>query len=315
MSHNFADRLTASIRQHQSRVIVGLDPDFRQIPQSVKELAARASSTQWEAELWAIREFCEKIVAATSAYAAGFKPQIAFFERYGPDGLQVLQRILQDHEPELFIVDCKRGDIGNTCEAYARAYFHLAGDAPAPLPADAVTHNPYLGEDSIKPYYPYMAADKGMFLLAKTSNPSSGDFQDLTIKGAEGWPEEPLAERVARQAARWGEAFVGESGYSSLGIVVGATYPESARVIREIAPKAYILVPGLDSQGGKLDDARHFVNADGHGAIYNFARAVIYAYKSDRFSGENGDAEYGKCAAAAAEYYRDSLNEALGKPA
>ncbi|MDQ3024361.1 MAG: orotidine-5'-phosphate decarboxylase, partial [bacterium] len=173
-------------------------------------------------------------------------------------------------------------------EAYAAAYFGTE-ERRAPLECDAVTHSPYLGRDTIEPYMPHLLSGKGMFMLVKTSNPSSEDFQDLLVGDI------ALAEKVASKVALWGEDCVGASGFSSLGMVVGATFPEAAQVIRRIAPRCYLLVPGLETQGGQISDAACFANKDGGGAIYNFARAIIYTPDP----------------AEAAERYRVALNEAL----
>lgn len=310
---SFADKLDAAVRQTRSRIVVGLDPDWKHIPESLKAQASRMTSDQRESQVWAVREFCERIVTATQHACCAFKPQVAFFEQYGPEGLNALARILEDHSDLLFIVDCKRGDIGSTSEAYARAYFSLPGEAPAPFPAAAVTHNPYLGEDSLAPYFPYLETGSGMFLLAKTSNPSAADLQDLTVSGGpEGWPPESLAARTARLAAHWGERFVGPTGFSSLGLVVGATYPGTAVALRNIAPKAYFLVPGLETQGGKLADAAAFTDSSGRGAIFSFSRAVICAYANAQFNDKHDGEHFELAARRATEYYRESINETLG---
>jgi orotidine-5'-phosphate decarboxylase len=290
MPQNFADRLTAAIEQKNSRVVVGLDPVYAKLPEALRE-QAEALDLRWPGgELWAIHAFCEQLIAATAPLACAFKPQIAFFERYGGRGLLLLERLLEEHREQIFIVDCKRGDMENTSQAYAAAYFGtLDGATPAPLDCDAVTHNPYLGYDTVAPYMPFLKRDRGMFMLVKTSNPSSNDFQDLLAGDL------PLAEKVAIKVAMWGEQCIGERGYSSLGMVVGATYPEAAQVIRRIARRCYFLVPGLESQGGQISDAACFVNPDGGGAIYNFSRSIIYAPDPT----------------AAAEHYRDALNEVI----
>jgi orotidine-5'-phosphate decarboxylase len=252
MPRNFADRLSTAIAEKDSRVVVGIDPDYAKLPEPLRRRAESMNLPQSAAELWAINEFCSRIIEATAHVACAFKPQIAFFERYGGHGLLVLEKLLRSNRDHLWIVDCKRGDMGNTSTSYAAAYFSAEGAMPAPLDCDAVTHNPYLGYDTLEPYMPYLAADRGMFMLVKTSNPSSSDFQDLLVGDL------PLAEHVAIKVDKWGEDCVGEGGYSSLGMVVGATYPEVAQVIRRIAPRCYILVPGLETLGGKIGDAASF---------------------------------------------------------
>lgn len=305
---NFGDRLTAAIIQKKSRIVVGLDPDWDRFPQPLKELAHSQLASESAVRLWAIREFCEQIIQSCAHCAAAFKPQIAFFERYGSAGLAVLERLLEEYGPELMIVDCKRGDIGNTSSSYVQAYFSTPGAEPAPLDCDCVTHNAYMGFDTVEPYLPHLAADRGMFVLCKTSNPGAGDLQDLLVDG------EPVYIHLARKTAQWGSSCIGSSGFSSLGLVVGATYPADAEKVRAAAPHCYFLVPGLETQGGKLDDARHFVDSRGHGALFNFSRAVLYAYGAPAFSKSFSPEQYGQAAAAAAAHYRDKLNEVLGEP-
>ena len=303
MPRNFADRLTAAIAEKDSRIVVGIDPDYQKLPQPLRARAESMNLPGTAGELWAINEFCTRIIEATADSACAFKPQIAFFERYGGHGLLVLEKLLRKYRDHIWIVDCKRGDMGNTSNAYAAAYFSKEDAPPAPLDCDAVTHNPYLGYDTIEPYMPFLQADRGMFLLVKTSNPSSVDFQDLLVGDL------PLAEQVAMKVDKWGEDCIGESGYSSLGMVVGATYPEAARVIRRIAPRCYILVPGLETQGGQVGDASCFTNSDGGGAIFNFSRAIIYAYQAP--GSPYGWENYAEAARAAAQRYRDGLNQAI----
>ena len=305
---HFGDRLTKEIQRKNSRVVVGLDPDWLKLPPSLRHSAsADFGGDGLAGQTWALREFCIQIVEATRRSAVAFKPQIAFFERYGSRGIEVLERLLSEYNDEIFIVDCKRGDIGNTCEAYAQAYFHDPDAAePAPLACDAVTHNPYLGWDSISPYMRHLKVNKGMFVLAKTSNPSSGDFQDQLIGG------QPLYLEVAAKVHEWGQQCLGESGYSSIGLVAGATYPEAARQLRAVAPNAYFLVPGIGIQGGSPDDARAFANADGLGAIFAFSRGIIYAHDMEPYRTQFRESDFAKAAMQAAEDNRVQLNAALG---
>jgi orotidine-5'-phosphate decarboxylase len=307
MLTNFADRLDSTMRGSNSRVVVGLDPVWEALPEELRGAAlARAAGghkSEREAHCWALREFCEGIIAATSAAACAFKPQVGFFERYGSAGLAVLEAILHGHPEKLFIADCKRGDIGSTSEAYAAAYF----GTDAPLPCAAVTHNGYLGLDTLEPYLPYFAAGHGMFVLAKTSNGGSADFQDLLVGGEE------LYVRVARRTAQLGEQFVGDAGFSAIGVVAGATFPEAARKVREAAPRALILVPGLGFQGGKPEDAAAFCDSRGLGAVFNFSRGVIYAWKHGPAPGRFMETQWQAAAADAAEHYRVVLNEVLGE--
>jgi orotidine-5'-phosphate decarboxylase len=310
---NFADQLIDEMKRKKSRVIVGLDPSREHAPQSLQEqsigtlgLGDRLIS---ESRQWAMREFCERIIEATHDIVAGYKVQIAFFERWGSEGLHILERLLIEHEQKLFIIDGKRGDIGYTSAAYAEAFFHDYGEGDkSPLLCDAITLNGYLGRDALEPFFPHLAKDKGVFVLAKTSNPSSGDLQDLEADG------DPVYIHMARKVAEWGADFVGEHGYSALGLVVGATYPEAAKRVREVAPKQIFLVPGIGVQGGQPKDAKAFCDANGGGAVFNFSRSIIYAYKFGPFADEHSDKEFPTAARVAAEHYRVALNDAVGEP-
>jgi orotidine-5'-phosphate decarboxylase len=308
---NFADRLTAEMRAKRSRVVVGLDPDWAALPAPLRAQAERMFSVEAydpDAVAWALREFCEQLIGATAHAAAAFKPQVAFFERWGSRGFDVLERLLQDHEEKLFILDSKRGDIANTSKAYASAYFSKPGEPPAPLNCDAVTLNAYLGGDVLEPYFEHLGRDKGVFVLAKTSNPTAADVQDLRVGDG------MVFEHLARKAAEWGAPYVGECGFSALGLVVGATYPDAAAAVRRVAPQCIFLVPGIGVQGGKLDDARAFCDPEGNGAIFNFSRGIAQAYAQEPFKGQYGVEHFAAAARAAAEYYRDRLNDALGAP-
>jgi orotidine-5'-phosphate decarboxylase len=310
--NNFADHIIEATKRKKSRIIVGLDPQRNHAPEALQlqslsqtELGGTASL----ARQWAIREFCERIIEATADIAVAFKVQIAFFEKFGAAGFHILERLLAQYDDQLFIVDGKRGDIGNTVEAYAEEFFHSEGDDRAALWCDAVTANPYMGYDSLQPFLSYMNQGKGVFALCKTSNPSSADFQDLRLESGE-----PVYVRVARKVQEWGREYVGDYGFSSLGLVVGATYPESARMVREAAPNALILVPGIGVQGGQVQDAAAFCDRHGQGALFNFSRSVIYAYKYGPIPEDHHDSKFAEAARRAAEHYREALNAALGEP-
>ena len=312
MSKNFADQLIDEMKRKKSRVIVGLDPVREHAPVSLQKEALSHSGLGTRAirsaSRWGIREFCERIIEATEDAAVAYKVQIAFFEKFGSMGLAILERLLEEYEDKIFIIDGKRGDIGHTSRAYAEAFFYSEDNDIAPLLCDAVTLNPYMGKDVVEPFFPYLKQDKGAFVLAKTSNPSSEDVQDISINGI------TVAEKVAAKVNDWGKDFIGEHGFSSLGLVVGATFPETACKIREAAPSAMILVPGIGFQGGKAKDASAFCDKHGQGAVFSFSRSIIYAYKFGPFADNYDDKEFAKAATAAAEHYRVALNEVLGNP-
>jgi orotidine-5'-phosphate decarboxylase len=310
---NFADQITEAMKRKKSRIIVGLDPCREHAPEMLNEaeIATLGLGTRdiGAGRQWAMREFCERIIEATQDIAVGYKVQLAYFERYGSAGMHILERLLLEHEEKLFILDGKRGDIGSTSEAYADAYFYDYGEhEKSPLLCDAITLNAYMGYDAVQPFAEHLAKDKGIFVLTKTSNPSSSDFEDLLIDG------EPAYVKMARLVNEWGKEYVGDCGYSALGVVAGATFPEAAKQVRAAAPQALILVPGIGVQGGKAQDAGAFCGPDGCGALFNFSRSVIYAYKFGPFADEHDEENYPTAARVAAEYYRATINDAIGVP-
>lgn len=269
---------------------MGLDPRLDQLP----ELAATTSTGRVEA-------FCCDICTAVTPYAAAVKPQSAYFEALAPDGLACMWRVIR-HARKLgllVIVDAKRNDIGSTAEAYAQACLGLHGEQTEPL-ADAVTVNPYLGADGVRPFAEAAANHgTGLYVLVKTSNASSGDLQDLRL-------ESGLAvyQHMADLVAEWGQGLLGQSGYSSVGAVVGATYPEQLRELRERVPTVPFLVPGYGHQGATARDVAGGFDAAGLGALVNSSRGIIYAYQ-DR------GLPFAEAAAQATEEMRVALNAAL----
>lgn len=281
---NFADRLVEAIRTKNSRVVVGLDPRFELLP---AEFRCRPPAE-------AYREFGFQVIEAVRGVAVAVKPQVAFFEELGPEGWRVYEEVCRRAQEAGLVVICdvKRGDIADTAEAYARLYLER-------FPCDAITLNPYLGTDSVKPFLDRCArTGRGLFVLVKTSNPSSADFQDLRVEG------EPLYLRVARAVAKWGEGLRGRSGYSSVGMVVGATHPAQAAEIRKQVPGVFFLVPGYGAQGGKAEDVRVCFE-QGLGAIVNASRSVIYAFAG------SPEACWQEAVAGAARRMRDEINRWL----
>jgi orotidine-5'-phosphate decarboxylase len=276
MSH-FADRLCQAIQEKRSCVVVGLDPRPEQLPPEFQP--SPGASAEEVAERF--RLFHRQVVEVVTPHAVAVKPQIAFFEPYGPAGIAAyLDAIAFARGRGLLVIgDVKRNDIGSTAEAYAAA--HLGPDG-----ADAVTVNPYLGSDGLKPFIQVAARNgKGVFVLVKTSNPSASEIQDLLVDG------EPVYVWVARLARGLGEAHVGRSGYSLVGAVVGATQAASARTLRREMPRALFLVPGYGAQGGAAADCAPCFNPDGLGAVVNSSRGILFAYAEpawrQRFSPED----------------------------
>ena len=260
---HFADRLVARIGERNSRLVVGLDPHWHLIPQSFKDRFPKGAVAQ------VLVEFILAAVDACAPYAAAFKPQVAFFEQFGVPGFEALTRILQTlrEKNQLVIADAKRNDIGSTAQAYAQAYFG-GPDQPPPFPADALTVNGYLGSDGIKPF---LNPEKGIFVLVKTSNPSSGELQDLTLSGGD-----TVAGNMARAVAQWNRESIGSSGYGNAGAVIGATYPEHMQRLRKHMPHSLILVPGYGAQGGAEAAVAAAFNPDGLGALINSSRGILF---------------------------------------
>ncbi len=287
------DRLVEGIIKTNAPIVVGLDPQLKFIPQYIQEKAFAEHGETLKGAAEAILEFNKGIVDAIEGLVPAVKPQIAMYEQYGLPGLRAFKETVDYcHKKGLLVIgDVKRGDIGSTSGAYALAHLgkvQVGTKTIAPFDEDFATVNPYLGSDGVKPFIDVCKSDKkGIFVLVKTSNPSSGEFQDRIVDG------KPLYEEVGRMVDAWGNDCIGASGYSAVGAVVGATYPEMGKVLRDIMPKAFILVPGYGAQGGKGKDLVHFFNEDGLGAIVNSSRGIIAAWQNEAYSayGERGFAE------------------------
>jgi orotidine-5'-phosphate decarboxylase len=282
---NFADRIADAARRKQSLAVLGVDPQLD------------APGAPGVPKGHTLARFCCEIVEACAPSIVAIKPQLAFFEARGIDGMRALAQVIKlARKLDLItIADAKRGDIGSTSAAYAEA--HL-GDGD--FGCDAVTINPYLGSDAAMPFIERVRKGRGVFVLVKTSNPSSGEFQDLPAGGA------PLWESVAARVAGWGADFIGRSGLSPVGAVIGATYPAHARRARELMPNAIVLVPGYGAQGASASDAIAASRADGSGVIVNASRSLMYAFRK-----KSGAKKAAQAAADAAEAMRLELNGAL----
>lgn len=281
----FADRLTALCQAKESIAVLGVDPHLDDAPGEGIPAGYTLSG------------FCCEIVEACAKSVVAVKPQLAFFEVRGVEGMRALKEVigLARRLGLVTIADAKRGDIGSTSAAYAEAFL---GDGD--FGCNAVTVNPYPGSDALAPFIARVSAGRGVFILVRTSNPSSGEFQDLVDASGR-----PLWEVVAARVRGWGEDFIGASGLSSVGAVVGATFPRHARRARELMPNAVILVPGYGAQGASAQDAVAAARMDGSGIIVNASRGLMYAYKKDRTK------KPGEAAAEAAAAMRLALNEAL----
>lgn len=287
------DQLIQKIRATGAPIVVGLDPMLGYIPEEIKNKAYKEFGETLEGAAEAIWQYNQGIVDAVCDLIPAVKPQIAMYEQFGIPGLMAYKRTVDYCKGKGLVVigDIKRGDIGSTSAAYAVGHLgkvQVGTKTYAGFDEDFATVNPYLGTDGVKPFIDVCKAEnKGIFVLVKTSNPSSGEFQDRLIDGR------PLYEWVGEQTARWGEELIGKEGYSSVGAVVGATYPEMGKVLRKLMPKTFILVPGYGAQGGKGSDLVPFFNEDGLGAIVNSSRGIIAAYKQEKYAsfGESGYAQ------------------------
>ncbi len=286
------NQLVDKIKKTGAPIVAGLDPTLKFVPEHIKKKAFAEYGETMKGAAEAVWQYNKAIVDAISDLIPAVKPQIAMYEQFGVEGMIVFQRTVEYcREKGLVVIgDVKRGDIGSTSEAYAVGHLgqvQVGSTLCRGFDEDFVTVNPYLGSDGVKPFIKVCQEEKkGIFVLVKTSNPSSGEFQDRLIKGVDekGSEERPLYEVVGEQVASWGAECMGDS-YSYVGAVVGATYPEQGKILRKIMPKAYILVPGYGAQGGKGADLVHFFNEDGLGAIINSSRGIIAAYQQEQYAG------------------------------
>ena len=302
-------KLTDKIKKTNAPIVVGLDPMLKYIPSHITGKAYEEFGETLEGAAEAIWQFNKEIVDNIYDLVPAVKPQIAMYEQFGIEGLKAFKKTLDYcKEKDLIVIgDIKRGDIGSTSEAYAVGHLGkvaVGGKSYAGFDEDFATVNPYFGTDGIKPFIDVCKQEKkGIFILVKTSNPSSGEFQDRLVDGR------PLYEIVGEKVAQWGELHMGDS-YSYVGAVVGATYPEMGKALRRIMPKAYILVPGYGAQVGKGADLVDFFNEDGLGAIVNSSRGIIAAYQQGKYA-EYGEKCFAEAARAAVEDMRDDIMSAL----
>ena len=303
------NKLISNIRKTNAPIVVGLDPMLNYIPEHIQKKAFAEFGETLEGAAEAIWQYNKGIVDATFDLIPAVKPQIAMYEQFGIPGLIAYKKTVEYCKSKDLVVigDIKRGDIGYTSAAYAVGHLGLVqvgSKKYAGFDEDFATVNPYLGSDGVKPFMDVCKEEKkGIFVLVKTSNPSSGEFQDRVIDGR------PLYELVGEKVAQWGDELMGD-GYSYVGAVVGATYPEMGKVLRKIMPKTFILVPGYGAQGGKGADLVHFFNEDGLGAIVNSSRGIIAAYKQEKYK-EFGAENYADASRAAVKDMIADISGAL----
>ena len=277
------NKLVSKIQKTNAPIVVGLDPMLNYIPKHIQDKAFAEFGETPAGAAEAIWQYNKAIVDATYDLIPAVKPQIAMYEQFGVEGVKAFQKTVDYcHEKDLVVIsDVKRGDIGSTSEAYAVGHLgkvKVGSNICSGFNTEFITVNPYLGTDGVKPFVDVCnEQDKGIFVLVKTSNPSSGEFQDKLIDGR------PLYELVAEKVVEWGDASM-DGAYSNVGAVVGATYPEMSKILRKLMPRTYFLVPGYGAQGGTAQDLRHCFNEDGLGAIVNSSRGIIAAYKQEKYS-------------------------------
>lgn len=314
----FADRLFEAVQKKESALVVGIDPEPSKLPD---ELFGGEGASKRRLVAEAVRRFSLEVLHATHDAAVAVKPQLAYFERLGFEGMAVYEELVREAQSLglLVIADGKRGDIGSTAEQYAMAFLgpsspengsgaeRLVAEADAEGPkADALTVNPYLGSDGIRPFLARTRAGKGLFLLAKTSNPSSSELQDLRVSAA--GAGEGSGRRVYEVVGEWAEAWcregLGRLGYGSAGLVVGATHPRELKALRAACPHVPFLVPGVGAQGATAEDVAAAFDRRGLGAVVNASRSILYAYLNEP------GASFTAAARRAALSLRDALRRA-----
>lgn len=311
MEKNMIQKLINKIKQTNAPIVVGLDPMMKFIPSQIQKAAFAEYGETLEGAAEAIWQYNKGIVDAIYDLVPAVKPQIAMYEQFGIPGLIAFKRTVDYcKEKDLVVIgDVKRGDIGSTSEAYAVGHLgkvQVGQHSFYGFDEDFATVNPYLGSDGIDPFVKVCKEEsKGIFVLVKTSNPSSGEFQDRLIDGR------PLYEWMGEKVAQWGASCMPQNGdYSYVGAVVGATYPEQGKILRALMPKTFILVPGYGAQGGKGADLVHFFNEDGLGAIVNSSRGIIAAHQQEKYA-RFGEANYADASRAAVLDMREDIANAL----
>ena len=307
---NAIDRLINKIKETNNPTVMGLDPRYEMLPKIVTD----KYSKNLEGVSKAILEYNKALIDATYDIIPAIKPQIAFYEMFGIPGMEAFKETCKYAKEKgmIIIADIKRGDIGSTAQGYSNAYLGKTkiGDKEESIfDVDFVTVNPYMGTDCVKPFIEDCKKyDKGIFILVKTSNPSSGELQDVKLEDGQ-----EVYKKVANLVETWGKDLIGKYNYSSIAAVVGATYPKQLEELRNLAPHTYFLIPGYGAQGGKADDIALGFDENGLGGIVNASRSLMCAYKSDLWKDKFSEEDYAKATRAEAIRMRDELNPELNK--
>ena len=301
---NIIDQLIEKIKIMKNPTVIGLDPRYEMLPKCVKEKYPKTIEGVGQA----IIEYNKTLIDAIYDIIPAIKPQIAFYEMYGIPGMQAFKETCEYAKQKgMFVIaDIKRGDIGSTAQGYSNAYLgktKIEENEQSLYDIDFVTVNPYMGTDCVKPFIDDCKKyNKGLFILVKTSNPSSGELQDEKLENGE-----EVYTRVAKYVEKWGEELRGEYKYSSISAVVGATYPEQLKQLRQIAPHTYFLIPGYGAQGGKAEDIALGFDENGLGGIVNASRSLMCAYKSEMWKDKFEEKDYAKATRAEAIRMKEEL--------
>ena len=302
---NIIDQLIEKIKIMKNATVIGLDPRYEMLTKCVKEKYPKTIEGVGQA----IIEYNKTIIDAIYDIIPAIKPQVAFYEMYGIPGMQAFKETCEYAKQKgMFVIaDIKRGDIGSTAQGYSNAYLgktKIEENEQSLYDIDFVTVNPYMGTDCVKPFIDDCKKyNKGLFILVKTSNPSSGELQDVKLENGE-----EVYTRVAKYVEKWGEELRGEYNYSSISAVVGATYPEQLKELRKIAPHTFFLIPGYGAQGGKPQDIALGFDENGLGGIVNASRSLMCAYKSDMWKDKFEEKDYAKATRAEAIRMKEELN-------
>lgn len=310
MNQNVMDKLIQKIQEKNSPIVMGIDPRYEMIPECIKSQFSK--DLEGFAKMAVV--FAKGLIDEVYDIIPAIKPQLAYFEMMGPEGLKAFNEIVEYAKSKdlIVIADAKRGDIGTTSQGYSNTFLgktKLDDVEKKIYDADFVTVNPYMGTDCVKPFIDDSEKyNKGVFVLVKTSNKSSGELQDLKLENGK-----KVYEQVATLVEEWGKNLIGEYGYSSISAVVGATYPEQLKEIRKLAPHTFFLIPGYGAQGGKAEDIALGFDENGLGGIVNASRSLMCAYKSDRWKDLYKEEMYAKATREEALRMRKELITAIKK--